>query len=174
VADNKLSGDQKKLVKNRLVQVYDSEGNELKYNTDYTFDMPVKDGEYMKITVKGKGNYEGSITASAKTCPGSVRNARLTVAEGQKKLVYNGSVQKADVRVEVPVVSGNSVVFVTLTEGKDYTLLYYKKGAGLINADADVIYPGTVYVRAAGLAGGDYGDESLVSKKTASYRITAK
>ena len=111
------------------VRVYDG-GRRLQEKTDYTIsyksNVKANDASDAKkaptITVKGKGNYSGSVTAVFKIVPVNIAEQELAVTIADMVLAHNGKIQK-----KVPIVTFNGK---KLSNKRDYTVTYPDTGNG--------------------------------------------
>ncbi len=111
------------------VRVYDG-SRRLQEKTDYTIsyksNVKANDASDAKkapmITVKGKGNYSGSVTAVFKIVPVNIAEQELAVTIADMVLAHNGKIQK-----KVPVVTFNGK---RLSNKRDYTVTYPDTGTG--------------------------------------------
>jgi uncharacterized repeat protein (TIGR02543 family) len=105
------------------VRVYDG-SRKLQEKTDYTIsyknNVRANDASDAKkaptITVKGKGNYSGSVTAVFKIVPVNIAEQGFAVAIADMVLAHNGKIQK-----KAPVVTFNGK---KLSNKRDYTVTY--------------------------------------------------
>lgn len=145
--------------------LYDTNGKKLTAGTDYdkNFVYTLEDGTVLdkktavppvgtiiNVTIKGKGNYEDSITASYKITPASFSSAKVNVTPQ----VYTGKAVTLDKDDIVVTMNGT-----TLTYGVDYEIV---DGTYTNN-----VKKGTASVTIKGL--GNYG-----GTKTVKYKITSK
>lgn len=110
----------------------------------------VPEGSTVKVTVTGKGNYAGSLSATYRITKVSFAKAKITV----KPQAYMGRAVTLDEK-DITVKLGGD----TLTYGKDYTIV---EGSYKNNTKK-----GTATVTIKGM--GDYG-----GLKTVKFKITAK
>ena len=111
------------------VRVYDG-SRRLQEKTDYTISYKnnvrandASDGKKAPtITVKGKGNYSGSVTAVFKIVPVNIAEQEFAVAIADMVLAHNGKIQK-----KAPVVTFNGK---KLSNKRDYTVTYPDTGTG--------------------------------------------
>ncbi len=111
------------------VRVYDG-SRKLQEKTDYTIsyknNVRANDASDAKkaptITVKGKGNYSGSVTAVFKIVPVNIAEQEFAVAIADMVLAHNGKIQK-----KAPVVTFNGK---KLSNKRDYTVTYPDTGTG--------------------------------------------
>ncbi len=111
------------------VRVYDG-SRKLQEKTDYTIsyknNVKANDASDAKkapmITVKGKGNYSGSVTAVFKIVPVNIAEQEFAVAIADMVLAHNGKIQK-----KAPVVTFNGK---KLSNKRDYTVTYPDTGTG--------------------------------------------
>ncbi len=111
------------------VRVYDG-SRRLQEKTDYAIsyksNVKANDASDAKkaptITVKGKGNYSGSVTAVFKIVPVNIAEQELAVTIADMVLAHNGKIQK-----KVPIVTFNGK---KLSNKRDYTVTYPDTGNG--------------------------------------------
>ena len=145
--------------------LYDTNGKKLTAGTDYdkNFIYTLEDGTVLNkktavppvgtvinVTIKGKGNYEGSITTSYRITQASFNSAKINVTPQ----VYTGKAITLDKDDIVVTVNG-----ATLTYGVDYEIVD--------DSYTNNVKKGTASVTLKGL--GNYG-----GTKTAKYKITSK
>ena len=139
-------------------------GKKLKAKTDYSveYDSTHSDGYkeagVYEITLKGKGNYTGTVTsvftvADPKT---SKLISKATVSGYAKKLKYDGNVKIQDMS-KLVVKLGKGKTAETLKEGEDYTVSYI-----------DNTEIGTAYM----IIKATPGNEKYVGEKIVPFKIT--
>ena len=118
------------------VTVKDSAGRALLKDTDYTLSyasQSVSPGSY-SLTVTGKGNYTGTVTASYSIAGGKLDAAKVT--RTPTSFVYDGT-------AHIPAVTVKDTADNTLTEGVDYTVAVENTSYQAVSAVA----PATYYVK---------------------------
>ena len=114
----------------------------LKKDRDYTavYANNVNAGT-AKVTVKGKGNYSGTLTATFTINPLKMKTAVLTLSD--TTMTYTGKALKPKVTVTMKV-DGKTV---TLKKGTDYTVKYTgnkKPGTAAVTVTGKGNYTGTL------------------------------
>lgn len=125
-------------------------GNQLDYDTDYTYTCSnnIEEGKFAVVTISGKGNYSGSRTVNFSITRLSADGFQVELKNGSS-YDYNGGEIRPQVEVSYANSGGSSSVLTEESEEAegDYSLKYYdniQPGTGTVEVTGKGIYAGMV------------------------------